>query len=55
MATSLVRLAEAVKKTARQPRLRKAALELSESAVGRLRHLLDARGKVSSGATNAQY
>ena len=43
---SLAALAEAVKQAARQPRARKAALELTDAAAERVRRLLEQRHKV---------
>ena len=43
---SLVRLAETVRKTPAKPRLRKAAVELTEPALKRIKDLLENRHKV---------
>ena len=43
---SLAALAEAVKQAARQPRARKAAIELTDAAAERVRRLLEQRHKV---------
>ena len=45
--STLLRLAQEAKKAAPKPRLRKAAIELSDAAIERLKHLLENRGKVS--------
>lgn len=46
VSTTLLALAEAVKQAARQPRVKKQAIELTDAAAGRIKQLLDARHKV---------
>ena len=46
VASALARLAEAAKRAAPSPRARKAALELTDAAVERIKVLLEKRGKV---------
>ncbi len=52
MKTSLVALAEAVKEASRSPRVKKAAVELTDAAASRVRDLLEKRHKASARQTH---
>ena len=52
---TLLQLAEAVTRAAPKPRLRKAAVEITEAAIGRIKSLLENREKVTDRHSRSHF